>query len=39
MFYNATGTLERKKKDIEHFTITDIGYRDTKFNYSATETT
>jgi len=31
MFYNANGTLEKKNKNKEHFTINDIGYRDTKF--------
>ena len=31
MFYNANGTLEKKNQNKEHFTITDIGYRDTKF--------
>lgn len=34
MFYNANGTFEinkLKERKKEHFTLTDIGYRDTKF--------
>lgn len=32
MFYNANGKLENKEnKEREHFRITDVGYRDTKF--------
>ena len=31
MFYNAFGNLEKKERNTEHFTISDIRYKNTKF--------